>query len=70
MSDMAAVHHAAFSNCFNIRERARVSRMVAEAVERQQARVEPRFDRFRADLREGRRCEARPPKENAYGQRF
>jgi hypothetical protein len=61
MSDVAAVHHSAFSNCFNIRERARMSRVVAEAIERQQARVEPKFDRFRVDLREGRHYEAKPP---------
>jgi len=61
MSDMAAVHHSAFSNCFNIRERARVSRAMAEAIERQQAKIESKFDRFCVDLREGRRCEAKPP---------
>jgi hypothetical protein len=37
---MSAVHHSAFSNCFNIRERARISRSLAESVERQQTRVE------------------------------
>jgi hypothetical protein len=52
---MMATHHAAFSGQFNVAERARMSRMVAEAVERQQARIESRFDRFRADLRESRR---------------
>jgi len=60
---MAAVHHSAFSNCFNIRERARVSRAVAESVERQQTKIESRFDHFRIDLREGRHqssLEAKP----------
>ena len=32
---MAATHHAAFSNSFNVRERARMSRILAEAVDRQ-----------------------------------
>jgi hypothetical protein len=50
-----AIHHAAFSGQFDVASRARRSRTVAEAIERQQARVEPRFDRFRIDLREGRR---------------
>jgi len=41
---MAAVHPSAFANSFNIRERARLSRVVAESVERQSSRIEARFD--------------------------
>jgi hypothetical protein len=52
---MAAVHPSAFANSFNIRERARLSRVVAESVERQSSRIEARFDRFRVDMRESRR---------------
>jgi hypothetical protein len=58
---MASVHHAAFSNSFNIRERARISRSLAESIERQQAKIESKFDRFRVDLHEGHRCEAKQP---------
>ena len=49
-----------FGRHFDLVERARMSRAVAESVERQQARIKSRFDRFRVDLREGRRCEAKP----------
>ena len=54
----------AFCGQFDVASRARRSRAMAEAVERQQAKIESKFDRFRVDLREGRRCEARPSTES------
>jgi len=62
-----AVHRASFSSQYNIIERFRVSRMMAEAIERQSYRAESKHFR---ELRESRRFEAKPPKENAYEQRF
>jgi hypothetical protein len=53
----------AFCGQFNIAERFRAARSLASLIERQQAKIESRFDRFRIDLHEGRRCEAKQPQE-------
>jgi hypothetical protein len=50
-----------FCGQFDVARRVRRSRMLAEAIDRQQAKIESKFDRFRVDLREGYRCEAKPP---------
>jgi hypothetical protein len=50
----------AFCGQFDVASRARRSRTLAESVERQQAKIESKFDRFRIDLHEGHRCEAKP----------
>jgi hypothetical protein len=65
---MSAVHHSAFSNCFNIRERARMSRTLAEAVERQQSRGELKYPQFRADLRQQTRAELEAKRDEYNGQ--
>jgi hypothetical protein len=58
----------AFSGQFDVASRARRSRMVAESVELQSSRIESKYFR---DLRESHRpVDAKPPKENAYEQRF
>jgi hypothetical protein len=51
----------AFCGQYNIAERFRAARSLASLIERQQAKIESRFDRFRIDLREGHRSEAKQP---------
>jgi hypothetical protein len=61
----------AFSGQFDVASRARRSRMLAETIERQQTRIEARAWPPVSCVREGHRpVETKPPKENAYGQRF